>query len=150
MKMQRKTNWTLGCLVGLGLLGACNVELTEFESDGELRKTGMALTSDTLADTDVARMQYTIEGVDCTTGLPTDPAMTKTVVKDLEDMLIPGGNPDLENSPLDAGSGHLFADAFFWLPEGCYDVSVVPLQEDGSVSVDCSSASEQLVPVYDG
>jgi len=119
-------------------------------TDGPSGAAGMALSVDILADTDVAAMQYTITAVDCGTGDPLDPAQVVEATRDLEDLVLPGGDLDLVGQPFDANSQHLFADAFFWLPEGCYDVVVQPLTEDGEPSADCAVASQNAVPVIDG
>lgn len=113
-------------------------------------RAGMALTVDTLADTDIARMEYTITSVDCLSGEALEPLVSQTVVRDLEDLVLPGGNVGLEGAPFDAASTHHFADAFFWLDAGCYDVVVQPLQESGEPSADCAAASASAVPVFDG
>jgi hypothetical protein len=110
----------------------------------------MALTMDILDDTDVAGMNYTIIGVDCETGEPLVPAVIEDASIDLEDMLIPGGNPNLANSPFTPRSGHLFADSFFLLETGCYDVQIQPVGIEGDISDDCSPASAQGVEVVDG
>lgn len=112
--------------------------------------TGLALTTDILDDTDVGGMAYTITGVNCSDGTPLDPALVIEETRELEDLLLPGGNEDLAKRPFDAASGHLFADAYFWLPEGCYDVSVQPIQEGGEPSEDCAVATQDRVAVLDG
>lgn len=131
------------------LAGCTQVEQQDTQQD-PLSRTGMALTTDILSDTDVAGIAYTITGVDCITGEPLDPALVINEVKDLEDLVLPGGNQDLNDRPFDADSQHLFADAFFLLPEGCYDVFTQPIQEGGEASADCAAASQDAVPVFDG
>lgn len=113
---------------------------------------GLALTSDILGDTDVAGFEYTVTPVDCTTGMPLPPPEGDPIVvtTDLEDMLIPGGNGTFIEAPYDAASGHLFADHFFWLPEGCYDVVAQPITADGEPSKDCMRAHARNVPVQEG
>ncbi len=147
-----KTTFKISCagILAMSMLSACTVDAPEDTTIDTASRTGMALTVDTLADTDVARMQYTIKGVDCRTGEPVDPALEIVEVKDLEDLVLPGNNTDLEERPFDADSQHLFADAFFFLPEGCYDVQVQPLQENGDVSEDCAIATQDRVAVFDG
>lgn len=151
--LMKNTKWIyLFCLSLLTVAAACSgVEEEPVDEIAEAQaRTGMALTMDILDDTDVAGMSYTVIGVDCATGDPLDPAVIEQLTVDLEDMLIPGGNPDLEGNPFDANSGHLFADHFFWLPEGCYDVYVQPVNADGEPSEDCHPASAQGVEVVDG
>jgi hypothetical protein len=139
---------TVLCL-SLLLMAACAIEVPE-DSDTPRQAGQLALTSDILADTDVAGFSYTITAVDCPTGQPLVPEFTQTVVEDLADAVIPGGDGSLEGAPYDADSQHLFADHFFWLPEGCYDILVQPLDENGEPSEDCHPAHNSNVQVYDG
>jgi hypothetical protein len=88
--------------------------------------------------------------VDCGTGEPVEPPYVETFADDLANATIPGGNGTFENTPYDAASSHLFADHFFWLPEGCYDVEATPVDENGEPSEDCAPAHAQSVPVFDG
>lgn len=114
------------------------------------RTTGLALTYDTLDDTDVAGFNFTATEVDCATGLPIVPANVVTAFEDLEDMYLPGTGGMFENAPFDTNSQHLFSDHFFALPPGCYDVVVQPVDIDGNHSVDCTPASASSVVVNDG
>lgn len=120
------------------------------DNDPALGGAGLSLTYDILDDTDVSSMQFTVTEVDCDTGDPVVPANVHTAIEEFVDGFIPGGDPSLEGSPYDPESGHIFSDHFFWLPEGCYDIHVQPLQEDGSVSEDCASATMSNVAVHDG
>ncbi len=129
--------------------GACaSVEVEE--PSAELGSTGLALTFDTLDDTDVAGFSFTATEVDCATGAPIDPANVYTAVEDLEDMYLPGTDGMFADAPLDANSQHLFSDHFFALPVGCYDVVVQPITEDGEPSEDCLQATDNNVEVLDG
>ncbi len=117
--------------------------------DGEVQSTGMALTSDTLGDTDVARMQFDVQGVNCNTGDET--GFQESQTRDLEDMMLPGGIERFRNTPVGAdGAQHLFADAFFLVDAGCYNVQTTPLQDNGEASADCESAHRDRVSVEDG
>lgn len=116
----------------------------------EVRETGLALTFDTLADTDVAGFMFTATEVDCATGVPVDPANVTTATEDLEDMYIPGTGGMFEDAPFDGASNHLFSDHFFALSPGCYDVDVQPITEDGVDSDDCAPAGQDGVEVIDG
>lgn len=152
MHKHTKRALSLAGLWAVSALAACGEapQATAPNTDDLGGRAGLALTVDLLGETDIARISYTVTGVDCATGLPLDPLQQQTVVRDLEDLLIPGGNPGFENRPFDAASGHLFADSFFWLPEGCYDVLAQPLQESGEPSADCSPAQQNNVLVEDG
>jgi len=136
---------------GIAGLTACantDTDTTKSPDDGEVRSSGMALTTDTLADTDVAQMQFDIQGVDCQSGQAT--GFSETRVKDLEDMMLPGGIAKFENAPFDEESEHLFADAFFLVDAGCYDVVTTPLDDAGQPSSDCQPAHRDRVSVEDG
>ena len=137
----------------LGLLataGCANDFEDNNEPSSEAESARLALTTDVLADTDVGGMRFTVEQVDCATGAPITPPYTETVDADLEDMYIPGGNGTFEDAPYDADSQHLFADQYFDLPAGCYDVLVEPIQETGELSQDCWSAHQDGVEVVEG
>ncbi|MFB6372367.1 MAG: hypothetical protein ABEN55_04510 [Bradymonadaceae bacterium] len=121
---------------------------TDTPSDDKDRTAAITLTADTLADTDVARMQFQLQGVDCETGEPTD--TTRQTTKDLEDTMLPGGFATFENAPLSSDSQHLFADAFFLVGAGCYNVTTQPLTDRGNPSEDCNPATRQRVSVEDG
>lgn len=140
-----------GCAGGIGV--PADGDGAGINAQGEGLVTGttaLALMSDILGDTDVAQMQFTITRVPCA-GEVADPAWAPvTVVKPLEDMMIPSHMPALEDRPFDAGSGHLFADHFQTCEAGCYDVAVQPLDGGGGVSADCAPAGRNGVLVEDG
>jgi hypothetical protein len=71
-------------------------------------------------------------------------------IKDLEAMTLPGGIETFENKPFDKDSEHHFADAFFTLPEGCYDVKTIPLDGYGNRNEQCEKAHETNLEVTDG
>jgi hypothetical protein len=146
-----KRNLSLGGFLAMSMLAACT-QVEEAKAPGEElgRQAGMALTVDVLGGTDVARIAYTVTAVDCGSGEVLDPLVQETRVQDLEDAVLPGQNADLAGAPFAAGSQHLFADAFFWLGEGCYDVVAQPVQEDGSPSAECAAATQSNVAVFDG
>ncbi|AWV89771.1 hypothetical protein [Bradymonas sediminis] len=142
-------------LLCLGLTVGCGeaVEQTDAPpaaSSPAFDTATLALTTDVLADTDIGGVRFTATEVDCTTGAPITPANVETADVDLADMFIPGGNGTFENAPYDEDSQHLFADQYFDLSPGCYDVLVEPLQADGSLSEDCWSAHRDAVPVFAG
>ncbi len=150
--MLKKTTMMVMLVMALAALSACSGQEPQIDHNGEVStgRAGMALTTDILGDTDVAQIHYSVTGVDCASGEPLDPAFITEAIKDLEDMVLPGDNPDLAGAPFDGNSQHLFADSFFWLPQGCYDVVSQPLNADGEPSEDCYAASQDAVPVFDG
>ena len=141
---------SLCCLAALTLLAAGCADGATSDGPETLTQRGLALTFDALADTDVAGVQYTVTGVDCLTGAPLDPALVRTVSEDLSDLFIPGGNATFGDNPLSTSSRHLFADHFFSLPAGCYDVIVQPVDAQGDPSQDCAPASASGVEVFEG
>jgi hypothetical protein len=114
-------------------------------------ETGLAIATavDNHGDTDVSKMEYVIKRVACVAGENVD-KLTLTVKVNLEAMLLPGGIPAWENSPLDRNSEHPFADHFEVVPAGCYDVAATPLTAGGALSQDCAAAFENDVQVDDG
>jgi hypothetical protein len=110
--------------------------------------TGARLTIDVLSHTDVGAIQFEVNRVSCND----EPivAYSNTVTEDLSDILIPGGVPSQTNAPLDSSSQHLYADRFFALTPGCYDVTTTPLKADGTPSADCGAATQHRVQVSDG
>lgn len=139
----------LSVLCVLPLAVACGTD--EAPADGPTAGQGqLGLTVDVLADTDISGFAFKAVAVDCATGVELVPPVVSTTTRDLEDMLIPGGNPHQAGRPYDASSAHLFADAFMWLDAGCYDVTAQPLDIDGNASADCAAAGRQNVSVSAG
>jgi hypothetical protein len=133
----------------VGCSSAIDSEPNEPASASEGAETArLKLTTDVLADTDLGGVRYTVTEVDCNTGDPIVPANVETADVDLADMFIPGGNGTFEDTPYDADSEHLFADQYFDLAPGCYDVLVEPIQENGDLSRDCWSAHQDGVEVF--
>lgn len=133
-------------------LVACN--LTEDDAShsgqlsGPLKATGLALTSDTLAGTDIEQMNFEIQPVQCSDGLPVGAATSRTI--DYEEMYLPGGIAAFEDEPYDADSQHMFADSYFLVDAGCYDVKTQPMRSATQVSNDCEPADKSGVRVRDG
>jgi hypothetical protein len=145
--------WTLvvSLLASLGLIAGCAGVDGDSTGDPGPRTSGLALSSDTLANTDVTGMKFKVKGC---SGTPTS-GVSQTVKKDLEDMYLPGGISEFEDKPYDADSKHLFSDHYFTLPAGCYDVTTQPLTGGGdqgaySKSQDCKKATKNGVTVEDG
>lgn len=115
--------------------------------DPTLSTSGVALSVDFVGNTDVAAMKFTVARVACD-GEGFEPFTQEKVVA-LEGMALPDA-PAYEDNPFAVEASHLFADAFFWLPQGCYDVDVVPLNAAGEPSVDCGGAHADAVAVNDG
>ncbi len=151
--MRNRTLAVVLALFGiLGLAACTNADTNPTDpanpDDGEVRSTGISLTSDTLGDTDVARMQFQVTGVNCNTGNET--GFQETQTRDLADMMLPGGIERFQNTPVGGDGQHLFADAFFLIDAGCYDVQTTPLADNGQPSQDCESAHRDRVAVEDG
>jgi hypothetical protein len=128
----------------LVVFGGCDDGSTGNPGDA-VSQSGMQLQMDIRGATDVAGMRFELNPVACSPNDPAPEGIPIIVVKDLEDILIPGGIDDLAGSPLDDGSSHVFADAFVALEPGCYDVITTPLKADGTVSEDCAPANLKAV-----
>lgn len=115
-------------------------------SPADTDSTGVALTVDFVGGTDVAGFDYTIRKCESAQGAE----IVAEKSKDLEDLSLPGMIPEFENDPFDERSTHLFADAFFSLSPGCYDIEATPVDSSGQPSQDCEAASDSEVVVVDG
>jgi hypothetical protein len=93
-------------------------------------------------------MRFILDRTSCQ-GEPIEP-FSLTLDKPLEDILLPGGIPGLEDTSFDPGASHAFADLFIDVPEGCYRVVTQPLTDSGSASEDCAPASTQGIRIVDG
>jgi hypothetical protein len=120
---------------------------TDLPADGsngpETRGQGLGVAGAAYAHSDVAKMKFRIFkcGENAPVAKKTEPLLPLT---------LPGGIEAFEDKPFDADSEHAFADGFFVLNAGCYDVEVEPLKSDGQPSTKCSIASKQGVTVSDG
>jgi hypothetical protein len=115
----------------------------------EVGSTGLELAVDIVGDTDVAGMRFDLQPVSCADGAPIAGAPPIVIVKDLEDILLPGGIPEFVNAPFDPDSQHVFADAFLVVEAGCYDVTTTPIDAEGAPSADCRPASARRVEVVE-
>jgi len=120
--------------------GGCSTE--DESSTTELPRSGVALTIGFLDESDVAQMRFAV--MECGNSETFDEAVIP-----LADMYLPS-LPAYGLNPFDEDSMHLFADAFFWLPAGCYDVVVLPLTAAGEPSLSCGGADRQEIEVADG
>jgi hypothetical protein len=132
----------------VGCVGAHGKSGGEGSQTGE---TGIAISAAANAgdQTDVALMRYSINRIACEDGEKVD-ALSRTITVRLENMMLPGGIPAFENSPLDKNSAHPFADHFEVLPAGCYNVNAAPLDKNGDSSADCAASWANGVEVLDG
>ena len=139
---------TRSLLISLSLvsIGGCMTDGDVITPD---RTTGLALSADVLGSTDVSGVHFRVTEAPCSAG-DTVGGATWEATTDFEDMYLPGDIPLFEDKPYDAGSSHMFADRYFLLPAGCYDVLVTPLNQTGAASQDCFSAHEDAIEVVDG
>jgi len=131
-----------------GCFGGAQEKSGAQEHSGE---TGLAISAAANAGdkTDVARMRYSIDRIACVDGEKIDP-LSRTVTVHLEKIMLPGGIAAFEDSPLDKGSAHPFADHFEVVPAGCYNLNATPLTESGDLSSDCAAAWAKGIKVMDG
>ena len=131
-------------LLAYGASACISTDLPDDGSDGPTRiEQGLGVSGAAIAHSDVDKMEFRIYNCGGTT-----PIETKT--SGIEPMTLPGGIEEFENAPYDPDSKHAFADKYFLLGAGCYDVEVEPLKSDGQPSTKCSIASKQGVTVTDG
>ncbi len=115
---------------------------------GEVGAAGLALVVDVPADTDVRGIRITVTRVSCG-GEPIQPAGF-VVDAPLEGPMPAGLVPGAVEAGLDPDNDYFFADEFWVLPAGCYDVEVLPIDEDGDASEDCPPARAEGVVIQDG
>lgn len=153
MKVQCGLGCSVACLIALsaGCSGTANQEQAKGDQGGALGETGLALVAAVhdAGTTDVDALQYSIGRVACFDGEKFE-ALDRTISVRLEDMMLPGGIPAFEGSPLDDGSRHPFSDHFEVVPAGCYNIDATPLTAGGAVSADCSIARARGLEVLDG
>jgi len=78
----------------------------------------------------------------------TTPAAQRT--RAYEPLRLPGGISSVSERPYDGQSAHIFADQYFLLDAGCYDVEITPLAADYGPSAECGPATRPEVIVHDG
>ena len=147
MKLHHALSFGLG-LALVGCVGTHEKSGGERSGSGE---TGLALAAAANAGdkTDVALMRYSIDRIACEDGEQID-ALNRTITVRLENMMLPGGIPAFENSPLDKNSAHPFSDHFEVVPAGCYNINAMPLNKNGDTSADCAAAWANGIQVLDG
>ena len=131
----------------LAIVG-CNPSEPLPETATSPRRTGLAITLRLDDRSDVTGMRFFIDRMSCA-GESFEPYSTQ-IDKRVEDILLPGGIPPLEDQPFDSGSTHAFADLFLDLPAGCFRVATQPLTSNGSSSQKCAPASASRVRIMDG
>src|SRR5690554_3289419 len=148
MHVNRKRIISTCLSVGMALsLGACG-DTGDGDVGPGVETAGMALNVDLIGGTDVAGFRFTATPVDCGTGLPTgDPAVSAD--ESLQEVNLPGGNSTFEKQPYDPDSSHHFADHYFTVAPGCYDIEATPIQSGGDASVDCATSTLYNEMVYD-
>jgi hypothetical protein len=114
----------------------------EEDTDSAFDTTGIMLTVDIDGNTDVTSMRFEVypgeldpDGACINTG---EEPFTATA--DLEDLHLPAA---VNGNEFAVRTDHLFADRFFTLPAGCYNIVVQPLAADTDLSRchhDCPSA----------
>jgi len=146
-----KLHYAMSSGLVLALVGCLGTHEKSGPEGYQTGETGLAIAAaaNTGESTDVALMRYTIDRVACLDGEKIDP-LSRAITVNLEKMMLPGGIPAFENSPLDKNSAHPFADHFEVVPAGCYNVNATPLTKGGDKSADCAAAWAKGVKVLDG
>ena len=121
----------IGSIAALGWGLGCGMDVPDEDPEETLEQTGIHLSVDFQAGTDVSGFEFTI----ATCG--NDEVLRERM--DLEDLVLPGMIPEFEEGPFDPHSRHLFADYFTVLDPGCYNVHVQPVQKSGQFSEDCTA-----------
>ncbi len=147
MNLRSRFLWAVSCSV---MLSACGFQTSDGTSETskaqeETRSTGVALTMDTLGDTNVYGIRFQIAKCE-----NPNENIVFNQIKDLEDLMSPGMIPEFVNRPLDENSAHLFSDYFVVLDAGCYHIAATPVDENGTSCTECSQAFARNVQVYDG
>lgn len=101
------------------------------QANAQATNTGLRMRVLSSAKRDVTQVSYEI--TDC----ETPGTVIASGVQPLLAQSIPGGQPSLDNNPLDENSRHAFADILQILDPGCYRVRATPLKADGSPSDVC-------------
>jgi len=133
------------------LAGCLGTQEQSGEEGSHAGETGLAIATaaNTGGDTDIAKMKYSISRVACEDGEKIE-ALNRTITVNLESMMLPGGIPAFENSPLDRNSKHPFSDHFEAMPAGCYNIDAIPLTKGEEQSADCAPAWAKGISVVDG
>jgi len=134
----------LGAFTLLSLAG-CNPVVEEGAESPE--QTGLSFNLRISSRSDVVAMRFSLSRKSCSG--EEVPPFSLSIDKSLEEILLPGGIPGFEDTPLDQGSAHAFADLFLTLEPGCYDVTTYPLRDGGALSQQCAPASARGVRIHD-
>jgi hypothetical protein len=138
-------------------LTACgNVGDTDVDPGESVETTGMALNADLIGGTDVVGFRFKAVRVKCSpvpaNGV-TPAAMSgyKPYVAEesLQEVNLPGDNYRFEKNPYSKYSSHHFADHFFSVRAGCYNLIATPIDKYGDPSEDCATATLYGEEVYD-
>lgn len=130
----------LSCITAAVMSPACGEDPPLPTPAEEITQSrGMKLTVDIIGDTDVAGFIFTVIQDTCSGQSIPNPVSIPPITVDLEDVVVP---------PI--GGEHVFADVFFDLPPGCYDVMAQPITLAGANSQDCSLATAPDVEVLSG
>jgi hypothetical protein len=141
---------TMKLLLGLSAFGTFACAGTGDYGDEDLEpRSGLQVSTKVQASDLVRGFEYQVTRVACE-GERKFEAATYSATIGLEDLMLPGGIPAFEKEPLDPDSEHMFADHYFVLPAGCYDVEAIPLNRRGRPSDVCYSAHQDGVEVEDG
>src|SRR5690554_6296789 len=145
--MLKTTPWWCALVMCVALVGCDDLAERERgvpgENGQEAEQTGLSMLLAMQGPSDVRAMRYEVRRCG-------ESAAVHDEVRFLEDLELPGGIPQFEDSPLDEDSEHSFADYFTVLEAGCYDVKVTPMRGRDKPSKKCGSATANDVEVEEG
>ena len=112
-------------------------------------QSGLHLTVELLDTEGISSVRTDVTRVACAADDPAAEfeAHTQSVTAPILDIPFGGAEAGIEGVGFE---GHAFADAFFVLPAGCYDVTSTLLDSAGAAIAECSQASASSLEVRDG
>ncbi len=163
-KTLASVSWSSLAALGFVLIGAgcSNIDDSgsptspDKSSNPAAGKTGLAVSSAALKSSKTKKIKFKVERVRCQgNNLPESASgnsggKVHKQIKGLEEMTLPGGIAKFEDEPFDSDSEHQFADAYFTLEAGCYNVKTIPLKKEKSRNDKCQKARASSVEVEDG
>ncbi|MBA2665390.1 MAG: transporter [Bradymonadaceae bacterium] len=106
------------------------------------RSSGVALAIGLSSHSDTSKLRFDVSSC--------EGQAVFSSIKRIEELRFPGGALSLANRSFDAPGTHIFLDHFLSVPQGCYDLAVVPLQADETPSFSCEKTGLENILVSRG